>query len=246
VFRRGRGGINENYARELLELHTLGIDGGYTQDDVVQVARALTGWSLESRRDPVFRFRPFLHEDGAKTVLGARVEGSGIEEGETLLARLALHPGTARHLSRKLCARFVCDAPPAALVERAARRYLESRGEIRPVLREILLSPEFAHPANVKLKTPLRLFASALRAHAGETDGGAPALLLLARLGEVPWFARTPKGFPEEAERWLDPGSLLARMSLGFALAGTRLGGTRAPGGEAAALAIAAPEFQWA
>jgi uncharacterized protein (DUF1800 family) len=142
VFRRGRGGINENYARELLELHTLGIDGGYTQDDVVQTARVFTGWSLESRRDPSFRFRPFLHDGGAKTVLGARVPGSGVEEGEALLERLALHPSTARHLARKLCARFVCDAPPPALVERAAQRYLGSAGEIRPVLREILLSRE--------------------------------------------------------------------------------------------------------
>jgi uncharacterized protein (DUF1800 family) len=210
------------------------------------VARVFTGWSLESRRDPVFRFRPFLHDDGPKQVLGRALGGSGVEQGEALLARLALHPSTARHLARKLCMRFVCDAPPPALVERAARVYLDREGEIRPVLREILLSPEFARPEHRKLKTPLRLFASALRAHAGETDGGAPALQLLARLGEVPWFARTPKGFPEEAARWLDPGSLLARMNLAFALGGDRLAGTRAPGSERSALAIAAPEFQWA
>ncbi len=249
LFRRGKGGINENYARELLELHTLGIDGGYTQEDVVQTARVLTGWSLESRRNPAFRYRPGLHEGGAKSVLGARVPGSGVEEGEALLQRLALHPSTARHLSRKLCARFVCDAPPEPLVERAARRYLEAEGDVRPVLREILLSRELVAPEHRKLKTPLRWFASALRAHDGETQGGAPALLLLARLGEVPYFARTPKGFPEDASRWIDPGSMLQRISLAFALAGGRVEGTRlgAPGADAerVAIAIASPEFQW-
>lgn len=259
---RRRGGINENYARELLELHTLGVAGGYTQEDVVEVARAFTGWSLESRRRPVFRFHGFLHDTGAKRVLGERVRGQGIEEGEELLRRLARHPSTARHVCSKLVARFVSDAPPPALVERAARRFLETDGEIREVLALILLARELADPAYRKLKTPLRFAASAVRTTGGETDGRRAGLLALARLGELPFHARTPAGFPEDADHWIDPGAMLERMSFSFALAHGELPGLRTgralpetlrhgPAGgraspEARALALASPEFQWA
>ncbi|MDJ0848318.1 MAG: DUF1800 domain-containing protein [Myxococcota bacterium] len=256
--RRGRGGINENYARELLELHTLGVDGGYTQQDVIEVARVFTGWSLASRRDPVFRFHHFLHDDGAKRVLGERVRGHGVEEGERLLRRLACHPATARHVCRKLVARFVSDLPPPGLVERAARRFLDSEGDIREVLAAILLAPELAEPAHRKLKTPFRFAASAVRATGGETDGRPGALLAVGRLGELPFFARTPAGFPEEAEHWIDPGALLERMSFSFALArrflpGIRPGSAFPPtwrgggrGRDALGLALASPDFQWA
>ncbi len=254
-------GINENYARELMELHTLGIDGGYTQDDVISVARALTGWSLESRRSPVYRFHAFLHDAGQKRVLGEALSGDGEAEGEALLRRLARHPATARHVSRKLVARFVADRPPQALVDRAAARFLETEGDIPSVLRAVLLAPALADPSNRKLKTPLRLFASALRASGGSTDGSEETLLALARMGELPFFARTPAGFPEASERWIDPGAVLERMKLAFALArgslsGARLGAERfapavsrgaAPpeGPLATAVALAAPEFQW-
>ena len=259
--RRGRGGINENYARELLELHTLGIDGGYTQDDVIEVARVFTGWSLASRRNPVFRFHGFLHDTGRKRVLGEPVRGHGVEEGERLLLSLARHPATARHLCRKLVARFVSDSPPADLVERAARRFLDTEGDIREVLAVVLLAPELADPALRKLKTPLRFAASAVRATGGETDGRPGALLAVSRLGELPFFARTPAGFPEEAEHWIDPGALLERMSFSFALARRFVPGIR-PGrafpeslrqvrngsrdAEALGLVLASPEFQWA
>jgi uncharacterized protein (DUF1800 family) len=265
--RRGgsrRGGINENYARELLELHTLGVDGGYTQADVREVARVFTGWTLESRREPLFRFRESLHDPGDKRVLGERVRGSGADEGEQLLRRLAQHPATARHLAHKLVARFVDDHPPSGLVARAAERFLETGGEIREVLALILMSPEFADPAHRKLKTPLRFATSALRATGGATDGDPRLLRALGRLGEVPFFARTPAGFPEETAHWVDPGAMLERMGLAFALArgefrGTRLGGSLpepapaqrghlrgAAADEEVALAVAAPEFQWA
>lgn len=258
--RRARG-INENYARELLELHTLGIDGGYTQDDVISVARALTGWSLESRRNPSYRFHAFLHDAQPKRVLGEPLSGDGEAEGEALLRRLARHPATAQHVSRKLVQRFVSDAPPPALVERTAARFLETEGDIPSVLRTVLLAPEFADPENRKLKTPLRLLASALRASGGSTDGGEDTLLALARMGELPHFARTPAGFPEVSARWIDPGAVLERMKLAFTLArgalnGARLGDERigdettrsvgdSEGMLATALSLAAPEFQW-
>ena len=158
---RGRGGINENYARELLELHTLGVDGGYDQQDVVEVARVFTGWTLESRNDPVFRFREALHDPGPKRVLGRRVRGEGIEQGEGLLHGLARHPATAHHVSRKLAARFVADEPPPGLVRRVARRFLETEGDLSEVLAALLLSPELADPGHRKLRTPLRLVAGA-------------------------------------------------------------------------------------
>ena len=257
---RRRGGINENYARELLELHTLGIDGGYTQEDVGQVARVFTGWTLESRHRPAFSFRGRWHDTGRKRVLGERVRGEGIEQGEWLLLQLARRPETARLISRKLAARFVADDPPPELVERAARRFLASDGEIAELLRVILLSPEFADAENRKLKTPLRFATSALRATDGDADGDPIALHAIARLGEAPYFWRTPDGHPESAEHWVDPAAMLERMQLAFALAADRLPGawlgkawphasSRARGlsrSEALAVALSAPEFQWA
>lgn len=234
--RRRARGINENYARELLELHTLGVRAGYTQDDVISTARALTGWSVESRERPEFRFHAPLHDDAPKVVLGERVPGAGADEGEALLRRLARHPATARHVSWKLARRFVADAPPEPLVARAAARWLETGGDVASVLRTILLSPDMHAPGNRKLRTPLRLYAAALRAGGGETAGDDDTLFALARLGELPYFARTPKGFPEEAERWIDPGAVLERMRLGVALA---------RGDSALALRVAGPEFQW-
>jgi uncharacterized protein (DUF1800 family) len=251
-------GLNENYARELLELHTLGVDGGYTQADVVETARVLTGWGLRGRREPVFAFHERLHDPGAKHVLGERVRGEGFEEGVGLLRRLARHPSTARHLARKLVTRFVSDQPPPRLVEEVARLHLERDGRIPDLLRAILLSPEFADPERRKLKTPLRFAVGAVRTSGGETDGGWATLREIGRLGELPYLSRTPDGFPEEAHHWIDAGALLERFGLAFALArgrvpGTRLGGRggdRDAGGlddwERRALALAAPEFQWA
>jgi len=252
----GRGGINENYARELLELHTLGVDAGYSQADVIEVARVFTGWSLASRSNPVFRFHDALHDTGRKRVMGEPVAGHGVEEGEGLLRRLARHPSTARHVCRKLATRFVADAPPAGLVARAQQRFLESEGDLRQVLSEILLSPELADPEQRKLKTPFRFAVSALRASGGSSDGRPATLLALGRLGELPYFARTPAGFPEQAQYWVDPGAMLERMAFAFALARGAVPGSRAGSArlsdhagadpEPLALCLASPEFQWA
>lgn len=261
--RRGPGGINENYARELLELHTLGVHGGYDQRDVVEVARVFTGWSIESRRNPVYRFYDELHVGGSKRVLGHRFAEAGEAEGRRLLRRLALHPSTADHLATKLVQRFVADAPPGPLVERARRRYLESEGQISEVLQVILLSPEFADRQNRKLKTPLRLFASALRTTGGATNGGPGALRALERMGEAPFGARSPAGYPETARAWVDPGALLERMNLAFSLEHGRIPGSylgrhdtwhadglsrpaaTRTGREARAIALASRSFQW-
>ncbi len=259
--RVGKGGINENYARELLELHTLGVEGGYTQRDVVEVARVLTGWTLESRKRPVFRFRDRLHDRDPKRVLGFSYRARGVEEGEQLLKRLALHPSTARHMATKLARRFVADDPPPDLVDRAARRFLDSDGDIPQVLETILLSPEIQDPAHRKLKTPLRFMASALRETDGDTNGGRPVLAALGRLGEVPFMARTPAGFPERARAWADPGAALERIAVAFALAHGQVWGTEpgsatptsapvpaSPGlsrNERLAVQLATPEFQW-
>ncbi len=261
--RRGRrlgSGINENYSRELLELHTLGVTGGYTEHDVVEVARTFTGWTLRSRRDPSFVFRSRVHDAGPKRVLGEPVRGDGVDEGRGLLRRLARHPATARHVCRKLARRFVSDRPPEALVARLSEVFLESEGETREVLRALLLSPEFVAPEHRKLKTPLEFVASALRATAGDTDGGGGVLFALRRLGEVPFLARTPAGYPDTLPDWIDPGAMLERIEVALALGsgrvpGTRLGsvfseGVRGVAPELSlerrsALALASAEFQW-
>ena len=246
---RKRGGINENYARELLELHSLGVDGGYTQQDVVETARVFTGWSLESRDRPVFRFRPMAHDAGRKRVLGQSVPGSGVEQGAWLLRRLARHPSTARHIATKLARRFVADDPPPQLVYRLARLFLESQGEIAILLRELFLSPEFADPANRKLKTPLEFTASALRFAEAETDGGRFMLLALFRMGEAPLHCRPPTGYPDRAAAWLDAGGMLERISFAYGFAYGGIDGTSSrvhgPQAERLALHLAAPEFQW-
>jgi len=193
-------------------------------------------------------------------VLGERVRGHGVEAGEGLLERLARHPSTARFVSHKLASRFVADDPPPALVGRTARRFLETEGDIPAVLTTLLLSPEFVDPELRKLKTPFRFATSALRATGSQTDGSPPVVRAFGRLGELPYTARTPAGFPEAREHWIDPAALLERMGLAFALAAGRLRGVRlgsgwpetAPtrlrglrGPENLAVALASPEFQW-
>ena len=256
---RGGRGINENYARELLELHTLGVDSGYSQSDVIETARVLTGWGISKQPSVHFRFNARAHVRGPKTVLGARVAGSGMEQGERLLRRLAHDPRTAQHLSTKLARRFVADDPPRGLIERAAQRYLESGGRIDETLRVILLSPELARAENRKLKTPFEYTVSILRESGGETDGGRSLRAQLNRLGGLPYHARTPNGYPDRAEDWADPAALLGRMNLALHLAkhgfpGTQIGDhlpetaslSNATAWQSrAALAFAGPEFQW-
>jgi len=224
-----RRGLNENYARELMELHTLGVDGGYTQQDVVDVARAFTGWTIEGPRRPVFRFTPALHDSGSKRVLGRRVPGSGMAEGEAILDQLAGHPSTARFVSKKLAVRFVSDDPPVALVERAARKFSGTGGDIREVLRTLVLSEEFEASESQKVKTPLEFVASAFRRTGAEVPDANLLVRALTRMGQRPYGAAPPTGYPDTAEDWMSSGALMARLNLVTELASPRLRGASDP-----------------
>ena len=242
--RRPRG-LNENYARELMELHTLGVDGGYTQKDVQEVARAFTGWTIANpRQGGGFFFNPRMHDAGGKVVLGQRTGAGGAKsDGERVLDILAAHPSTARHLATKLARRFVADDPPAALVERAARRFRETGGDIREVVRTIVISPEFFAPAayRVKTKTPFEFVVSAVRATSLDAVEARPLVQALRALGMPLYMCQPPTGYADRSEAWVNAGALLNRMN--FALAVTRrTGNARVPGARAAPAPIASGE----
>lgn len=226
-----RPGLNENYARELLELHTLGVDGGYTQQDVREVARCFTGWSIRRpRREPEFLFRRRAHDPDEKHVLGQRIPSGGtLEDGETVLDLLARHPATARHLATKLARRFVSDTPPPALVERVAKAFLDSDGDLRTVYRALFQSPEFWAPEvrGAKVKTPFEFVVSALRATGAEVTVRPRLVQSLARMGEPLYRAPAPTGFPEVSGPWVNSGALVARLNFSLELVSGRLPGTR-------------------
>jgi hypothetical protein len=214
---RRRGGLNENYARELLELHTLGVDGGYTQADVQEVARVLTGWSVEQLRGGRFRYvyRRGAHDSGDKRILGESFPaGRQEEEGLRLLELLSRHPSTARHLARRLCSRLVADAAPASCVEAATQAYLASDGDIKQVLRAIVSDAAFWSPAarRSKLKTPLELLASTARAFDARPDGTLAIAITLEQLGEPLLQERAPTGYPDTEPEWASGGGMLARL----------------------------------
>jgi uncharacterized protein (DUF1800 family) len=254
-------GLNENYARELMELHTLGVDGGYTQADVVEVARAFTGWTIDAPTEQGggFVFEPRIHTGGKKLVLGTVVEGGGREEGLAILDLLARHPSTARLIATKLTRRFIADTPPLSVVERAAACFLESDGRIGDVVRTILYSPEFLSP-NVygsKVKTPLEFVLSAVRAVDADVQDVESLIRTLRELGMPPYEFQPPTGYPDRARDWVNAGALLARMDFAVALASNEVGGidVRTDGGSAIddrevdtpralALAIGSPRFQ--
>jgi uncharacterized protein (DUF1800 family) len=228
--RRRPTGLNENYARELMELHTLGVDGGYTQRDVTEVARALTGWSLERPgQGGGFAYRPQMHDDGEKVVLGVRIPaGGGMQDGERVLDLLARHPSTARFIATKLARRFVSDDPPPALVDRAARAFRETDGDIRSVVQTIVTSPEFfsEEAYRAKIKKPLELVASAVRVLGGEAQSMSFLPMAVGRIGEPLYQSQPPTGYPDKAEAWVNTGALLNRMNFALALAGGRIPGT--------------------
>jgi len=238
-------GLNENYARELMELHTLGVDGGYTQNDVIEVARALTGWGINPG-EGTFAFRPRLHDESPKVVLGNRVASGGIRDGEQVLDLLARHPATARHVARKLIVRFVSDSPPPALVDRCATAFSRSDGDIRETLRCVVTSPEFFSRAayRAKVKTPLELVASGLRAMNATLDGSPRVAQAVARLGQPIFGRQTPDGWPDRADEWMNAGAMVNRTNFGLTLAAGRVPGVRVSADTIMGAALSAPEFQ--
>ncbi|MBI1777326.1 MAG: DUF1800 domain-containing protein [Proteobacteria bacterium] len=268
--RRGRG-LNENLAREILELHTLGVTGGYDQDDVKSFARILTGWTvgnLRTRWVGHYMFVPQLHEPGEKMLLGRRFEESGAAEGEAALRMLARHPATARHIATKLARHFIADDPPEAAVQRLVRVFTESEGDLGALALTLVRSSEAWTMANGKIKSPNDYFLSALRLTGSAGAGGDKLVKTLAALGQPPLAAPSPAGWPDDARSWVGPESVMRRVEFALALAErTRLAdepmdlaeaslgpllaadtrqaieraGSRAEG---LALLLAAPEFQ--
>ena len=225
LLRRAKG-LNENYARELMELHTLGVDGGYSQEDVIQVAKCLTGWTIAApRQGGSFQFRPVLHEDGNKVVLGHRIRSGGIEEGEQVLRMLANHPSTARFISTKLVRRFVADDPPADLVDAASLTFEKTGGDLREVLRTLFTHPHFFSPEiyQAKIKKPLELVASSLRASGAEIKPAPHLMRMLAEMGEALYMCQEPTGYPDVASAWINTNSLLKRLNFALALASDRI-----------------------
>lgn len=233
---------NENYARELLELHSLGVEGGYSQEDVMEVARCLTGWTIrESRRSRfgigTIDFKPHLHDRGDKVVLGQTVKGfseklnwdeqrrRGQAELDRVLEIISMHPSTARYLATKLCRRFIADEPPAAAIDAVAKSFHDSDGFIPAMLRTLFHTPEFRAIRGNKFKRPFNFVVSALRACNAKTDGGERITDYLVRMGHAPFQYPTPDGYPEEANPWL--GTLLWRWNFVVSLTEGRLAKTR-------------------
>jgi uncharacterized protein (DUF1800 family) len=227
--RQQRQGLNENYGRELLELHTLGVDGGYTQQDVINVARAFTGWTIKPPpQGGGFIFRPQVHDAGEKIVLGHKLAaGRGMEDAEDVLDILARSPATARFISFKLARRFVSDSPSKALVDHAAQVYLRTDGDIREVLRAIITSPEFfsQHAFRSKVKSPFEVVVSALRALNASPDSTPRSAQVIAFLGQPIFGHQAPNGWPETGEAWMNTGAILNRINFGMAVAAGRLPG---------------------
>jgi uncharacterized protein (DUF1800 family) len=226
-------GLNENYGRELLELHTLGVDGGYTQKDVTEVARAFTGWTIETpRMGGGFRFAPALHDDGEKVVLGHRIKaGGGEHDGEEVLDILASHPSTARFISTKLARRFVSDAPPPALIDRMAATFRKTDGDLRAVMTVLLTSPEFVAPEalHAKVKTPFEFVVSSLRATGAEVSDARPLVRTIQQLGMPLYQCQPPTGYKDDGEAWVNTGALVNRMNVALAMANGRLQGVTIP-----------------
>ena len=224
-----RGGLNENYARELMELHTLGVDGGYTQQDIVEVARCFTGWTVEQpNEDPRFVFRPKVHDGGEKRVLGHVIAAGGGElDGRRVLQILLDHPSTAHFIATKLARRFVSDDPPESLVVSMAATFSRTRGDIRSVLRTLFESPEFwsRNALRAKVRSPLELVVGSVRGLSGTVDKPLVLARAVARIGEPLYEARPPTGYGDTARSWLSSGALLARIDFGARLANGQLEG---------------------
>jgi uncharacterized protein (DUF1800 family) len=225
-------GINENYARELMELHTLGVDGGYTQQDVINVARILTGWGIQrgGGEGVAFEFKAWAHDTGEKVVLGQKFPaGRGMDEGFALLKLLANHPSTMRHVSAQLCQRLVSDDPPDGCIDAGVHAWQRTHGDMREVVGAIIRSPEFwaLEYRGAKTKTPLEFVVSAMRAINASPDTLPALAQAVARLGQPLFLDQPPTGYPETQESWVNAGALLARFNIAMALASGRMPGTR-------------------
>ena len=221
-------GLNENYARELMELHTLGVNGGYTQADVIQVARVLTGWGVDQpQRGGDFIFNPNRHEPGTKKVLGKKIKDNGEKEGEELLHMLVTRPATAKFISRKLAIRFVSDDPPQPLVDRMAATYMSSHGDISAMLKTLFHSPEFwaASDYRAKVKTPIEFVVSAARASNANIENYQPLVNALRQMGMPLYGCVPPTGYKWEEADWVSTGALVDRMNFALNLAANRLPG---------------------
>ncbi len=223
-------GLNENYGRELMELHTLGVNGGYSQQDVTEVARVFTGWTLkEPRQGGGFTFEERTHEPGNKIVLGHRIKQKGEKEGFEVLHILAHHPSTAKFICTKLAMRFVSDDPPPALVDRMAQTFLKKQGSIREVLKTMLDSPEFWAPEayRAKVKTPLEFLVSALRASGADVTDAMPIARQLQNMGMPLYGMQPPTGYSMKADAWVNSSALLGRMNFAMALTSGKLKGVQ-------------------
>jgi len=244
-------GLNENYGRELMELHTLGVDGGYTQKDVTEVARCFTGWTInQPQRGGRFMFNPRLHDDGEKIVLGVKIPaGGGMSDGEKVLDILAHHPSTAHFISREIAQRFVADDPPESLVTRMAQTFLKTDGDIRAVLQTMLDSREFWSEGayRTKVKSPLEMVASAVRAVNGDVDFAAPLVNQLTQLGQPLYRKVEPTGYSNSSREWLNSAGLVARMNFALQLASNKVPGVKVEAeanNQLAGIPLGSPEFQ--
>jgi uncharacterized protein (DUF1800 family) len=221
-------GINENYGREVMELHTLGVKGGYTQDDVIAVARCFTGWTVRSPENPEFVFAPFMHDFGEKTVLGHKIAAGGGEgDGLQVIDLLAHHPSTAKFISRELARHFVADDPPQALVDRMAQTFTSTDGDLRAVLETMLKSTEFFSEGawEARIKSPLEMVVSTVRAMGGEVTDAWTLVQKIAEMGEPLYSKLEPTGYPDTGETWLSTAGIMARINFPTALASGQVPG---------------------
>ena len=223
-------GLNENYGRELMELHTLGVDGGYTQKDVTEVARCFTGWTIEKpRQNPEFKFNDNLHDPDPKLVLGKKIHAGGMKDGEEVIDLLVHDPATARFISTKLARRFVSDNPPETLIAKMAQTFHETDGEIKAVMHTMIYSAEFwsRDAYRAKIKTPFELVVSATRALGTDVDMPQPLVGWVSRIGEPLYQCQPPTGYADKADTWVNTGALLNRLNFSLALAGNKMRGSR-------------------
>ncbi|TDR20672.1 DUF1800 domain-containing protein [Marinicella litoralis] len=214
-------GPNENYARELMELHTLGVNGGYSEDDVKEVARCFTGWTLSEQADELFVFYAPNHDTGSKTVLGQFIPaGGGIEDGEAVLDILASHPSTAAFIAKKLCQRFISDTPPQAVIDAVAATFVQTDGDIKAILRTLFTHAEFATSAGQKFKRPIEYVLSIFRSLSPLSTGRSFEFIYrqVRNLGQTPFSYPAPTGYSDESSSWLNTNALLDRWNLGFAI----------------------------